>query len=86
MAIGITKIDPEGETVPTLGLMEIVFAPVTSQVNVVLSPNVIALGLEEKELITGGVVLIIACVVLGVSTVTVTDLVILPLPLSAVNV
>ena len=76
--MGIIALKPEDKTVPTSGLMEIVLAPVTAQVIVVFSPNVIVSGLAEKVRIDGGPVVIAALVVgamLVVSTVTITDLV-----------
>jgi hypothetical protein len=69
---------PEDGTAPIPGLMLTVFAPVTAQFKVVLSPNVITVGLREKALILGGLVGIVELAVVlmfVVSTVTVTDLV-----------
>jgi hypothetical protein len=79
--MGVTNVEPEAETGPIFGLIEIVLAPVTAHVSVVLSPNVIVVGLAEKALITGGVVVVVVFSVLVtpvVSTVTVADLVIEP--------
>lgn len=75
--VGIMTVEPEEETVPIDGLMEIDFDPVTDHVRVVLSPSVIEAGVKENSFITGGLVEIAvraAFVALDVSTVTVTDL------------
>ena len=77
-AVGITIVHPEDGTVPTSGLIEIVLAPLTAQVKVILSPNVIESWLAEKIVIAGGVFVIAVpglLVAFVVSTVTVTGLV-----------
>jgi hypothetical protein len=75
VAVGITIVQPEDGTLPTSGFIETVRAPLTAQVKVILSPNVIAFLLAEKVFIAGGVLVIAVSVpvVFDVSTVTVTD-------------
>ena len=74
VAVGITIVQPEDGTVPTFGLMETVLAPLTAQVKVILSPNVIEFRLAVKVLIAGGVfVMAVPVLVFVVSTATVTD-------------
>ena len=78
VAVGIAIAQPEAGTVPTSGLIEIVLAPLTAQVKVILSPNVIESWLAEKIVIAGGVFVIAVpglLVAFVVSTVTVTGLV-----------
>lgn len=75
VTVGTTNIEPEEGTAPILGVIVVVLAPVTAQVNVVLSPSVIKSGLTEKVFIAGGLVDMPVFVLPVVFTVTITDLV-----------
>jgi hypothetical protein len=41
VAVGITIVQPEDGTLPIFGLIETALAPLTAQVKVILSPNII---------------------------------------------
>ena len=75
--VGDTVFVPIDATVPISGLIETDVAPLTSQVRVAASPAVIEVTSAVKVVITG---------LPAVFTVTVTDPVVLPVPLVAVRV
>jgi hypothetical protein len=54
-AVGLTVVEPLAVVeVKVPGAMEILVAPVTDQVSVLLPPGLIAAGLAPKKVITGG--------------------------------
>ena len=54
VAIGLTLVEPlEDAEVNVPGVMAILVAPAAAQLNVLLEPEVIFVGLAVKELITG---------------------------------
>jgi len=78
VAVGLTLVEPLAEVdVNVPGLMAILVAPVVAQLNVLLEPEVILVGLAVKELIVG---------LFGMFTVTVSVDVTEPAALVAVSV
>ncbi len=77
VSVGFTVLDPVSDTLPTVGLMETEFAPVTVQDSVADWPDVMVPGLALKLLIDG---------LLGLVTVIVAHARVEPEILEAVNI
>ena len=60
VVVGLTMLDPETATVPTVGAMDTVAAPVVVHANVAVWPAAIAVGDAVKLSMTGGTPSVVA--------------------------